>query len=93
MGGFFERLIGVMKTVLRKTFPKKIPDIDAFHTSITITEGLVNNRPIHFVLAGDDIMPLTPNYLLFGRNLNLNSNIIMPDLDFFGQFFKNYLLF
>lgn len=81
MGGFFERLIGVMKTVLRKTFPKKIPDSDAFQTSITITEGLVNNRPIHFVLAGDDIMPLTPNYLFFGRNLNLNSNIVMPDTD------------
>ena len=26
-------------------------------------------------------MPLTPNYLLFGRNLNLNSNIVMPDTD------------
>ena len=79
MGGFFERLIGVMKTVLRKTFPKKIPELDTFYTSIVITEGLVNNRPIHFVLAGDDILPLTPNYLLCGRNLNLNSNIVMPD--------------
>ena len=33
------------------------------------------------MLAGDDIMPLTPNYLFFGRNLNLNSNIVMPDTD------------
>ena len=79
MGGFFEHLIGVMKTVLRKTFPKKIPELDTFYTSIVITEGLVNNRPIHFVLGGDDILPLTPNYLLCGRNLNLNNNIVMPD--------------
>ena len=37
MGGFFERLIGIMKTILRKTFPKKIPDSDALLTSITIS--------------------------------------------------------
>ena len=77
--GFFVRLIGVMKTTLRKSFAKKIPNLDEFHTSITVTEGLINNRPIHFVLAGDDILPLTPNFLLFGRNLNLNNNSEIMD--------------
>ena len=79
MGGFFERLIGIMKTTSRKSFAKKISKLDEFHTSITVTEGLVNNRPIHFVLAGDDILPLTPNFLLFGRNLNLNNNSEVMD--------------
>ena len=73
-GVFFERLIDVMKTTLRKSFAKKIPNLDEFHTSMTVKEGLVNNRPIHFVLAGNDMLPLTPNFLLFGRNLNLNNN-------------------
>ena len=53
--------------------------MDKFHTSITVTEGLENNRPIHFVLAGDDILPLAPNFLLFGRNLNLNNNSEIMD--------------
>lgn len=71
MGGFYERLIGVVKNCIRKVLYKKRITEDELMTILTEVEMRVNNRPITYMSDDlDSISPLTPSHLLYGRRLN-----------------------
>ncbi|XP_062582984.1 uncharacterized protein LOC134244753 [Saccostrea cucullata] len=75
MGGFYERLIGVVKRCLRKAIGKLCLTSEQLRTLLAETEAVVNSRPLVYV--GDDInsnIILTPAHFL-----TLNPKIGIPD--------------
>lgn len=78
MGGYYERLVGLVKRALRKTLQRKLLSIIQLHTVLKKVESVINTRPLIYV--GDDIestITLTPSSFL-----TLNPNTGMPTLDY-----------
>ena len=69
-GGFFERLIGVTKGCLSKALYRKSVTYDELRTLLTEFTALINNRPLTYIAEDSDEV-LTPNNLLYGRNICL----------------------
>ena len=70
-GGFYERLIGIVKNCLRKVLFKRKVSHDELVTIATEIENRVNNRPLSYVDTSlDGLEPLTPSHLLYGYRLN-----------------------
>ncbi|KHJ86190.1 hypothetical protein OESDEN_14068 [Oesophagostomum dentatum] len=64
-GGFYERIIGVMKLVIRKTTGRKILRENDFQTLIIETEAMVNSRPLTYAGSTvEDSLVLRPVDLL-----------------------------
>ncbi|CAC5421233.1 unnamed protein product [Mytilus coruscus] len=75
MGGFYERLIGIVKRCLRKTIGKLCLTNEQFRTLLAESEAVVNSRPLVYI--GDDInsnIILTPAHFL-----TLNPKTGFPD--------------
>ncbi|XP_063411653.1 uncharacterized protein LOC134694568 [Mytilus trossulus] len=75
MGGFYERLIGIVKRCLRKTIGKLCLSNEQFRTLLAESEAVVNSRPLVYI--GDDInsnIILTPAHFL-----TLNPKTVFPD--------------
>ena len=65
MGGFHDRMIGLVKRSLRKAIEKLCLTEDHLVTVLKGTEATINSRPL--VYGGDDInsgTPLTPAHFL-----------------------------
>ena len=74
MGGFYERLVGMVKRSLRKALGKACLTSEQLLTLLKEAEAVVNSRPLTYV--GDDIhsfMTLTPAHFL-----SLNPKIGSP---------------
>lgn len=69
-GGWWERLIGITKTSLKKILGKSFITQEELQTVIPEIKAVLNDRPITYVSSDvlDDI-PLTPSHLLHGRRL------------------------
>ena len=87
----YERLIGIFKTVLKRTIGHKLLSLDEFNTFCAYAEASCNDRPLYYVSRQDSgTLPLTPNMLLFGRNIR-QCSIDYSEVDFtdpdyvFGQ--------
>ena len=65
-GGFYERLVGVTKTVLYKTMGKAKLRFRELETILIQVEGVLNNRPLTY--QGEDLEEevITPNHLIYG---------------------------
>ena len=77
MGGFYERLVGVVKRSLRKSIGRKMLTLIQLQTLIKEVEAVVNSRPLMYV--SDDInstITLTPSHFL-----TPNPNIGSPEMD------------
>ena len=75
MGGFYERLVGLVKRSLRKTVGRKLLSNDQMHTVVKEVESVVNARPLVYI--GDDIdstITITPSHFLC-----LNPKIGIPE--------------
>jgi hypothetical protein len=69
-GGFWERLIGLTKTTLRKILGRRFVTMETLQTIVTEIEAVMNDRPITYVSSNiDDLEPLTPSHLLYGRKM------------------------
>ena len=69
-GGWWERLIGVTKTTMKKILGRAFIDLQSLQTIVTEVEAMMNDRPLTYVSSSrDDPEPLTPSHLLFGRRL------------------------
>jgi len=69
-GGWWERLVGVTKTTVKKILGRACVDLQTFQTVIAEVEAMMNDRPLTYVSsARDDPEPLTPSHLLHGRRL------------------------
>ena len=71
-GGLYERLVGFVKNILKKTLGKASLTETELHTILKEAEATVNNRPLTYVES--DTSPtstaLTPSNLINGRNLS-----------------------
>ena len=77
MGGFYERLVGLVKRASRKSLGRNLVTETQLQTFLKEVEAVVKNRPLVYV--GDDInsnITLTP-----GHFLTLNPRIGVPELE------------
>jgi hypothetical protein len=67
-GGFYERMIGIMKRALEAVLPARTVRDAEFTTIVCVVEGLINNRPLSRLPAMDpaEAEALTPNHFLLG---------------------------
>ena len=64
-GGFWERLIGLTKSTLRKTLGRMHATMESLQTIIVEVEALLNDRPLtHSSPDICDPEPITPSHLL-----------------------------
>ncbi|GFU34865.1 integrase catalytic domain-containing protein [Trichonephila clavipes] len=76
-GGFWERLIGLVKRTLRKTLGKTSLNHEEMYTVLCDCESLINYRPLTYVTDDvEDLEPLTPAMFL-----NDIREIGVPELD------------
>ena len=61
-GGIYERMIGAVKKSLYHIFPpRKATKPEFFHTALTVTEGIINSRPLTYLSADSEALrPLSP---------------------------------
>jgi len=81
-GGFWERLIAIATTAIKKVIGRAFITLDEMNTVVTEIEAVMNDRPITFVSSNiDDVTPLTPSHLLTGRCITSlpQANIIDDD--------------
>ena len=65
-GGFFERLIGIMKRVLTNKIGRALLQYDGLQDVLLDVECFMNNRPLCYIGEELDRPVLTPNILLRG---------------------------
>ena len=69
-GGFWERLIGLTKQALNKTLGRTFVTLPVLEAVIVEIEASLNDRPLTYISAEvDDIEPLTPAHLVYGRRI------------------------
>ena len=74
-GGFYERLVGIVKRSLRKSIGKVYLDIIQLQTILAEVEAVVNTRPIIYICDDIDLCTLTPAHFL-----TLNYRIDFPEM-------------
>ena len=68
--GWWEILIGLTKTALKKIVERANLSLETLQTVVTEIETIMNDRPLTYVsLNMDDPEPLTPAHLLYGRRI------------------------
>ena len=68
-GGFFERMIQLLKKCLRKLVGQAKLTYEELLTGVTEVELILNSRPLSYVTTDDFEEPLTPSHLINGRRL------------------------
>ena len=69
-GGFYERLIGLTKTTLKKVLGRTFISLIALQTIVVEIEAILNDRPITYTSTDlNDPEPLCPSHLLYGRRI------------------------
>ena len=69
-GGFWECLIGLTKTAIKKVLGRRHVPLSTLETIIVEIEAILNDRPLTFVPSDlGDPEPLTPAHLLHGRRI------------------------
>ena len=63
-GGFWERLIGILKRLLRRTLKRSCLNYEEMLTVLLDCEAVINSRPITFMSEKNEIIPLTPSMFL-----------------------------
>ena len=100
-GGFYERMIRVVKRCLRKTLHHRRVSVDELRTLLVEIEAKINNRLLTYIQENvDEPEALTPNHLLQGRMIDVIPPVInkrrikYPDfLDYVDRVFIKILFF
>lgn len=67
MGGSWERMIGLVKSILKNVINEQRPREDTLHTVFCEAEALINSRPLTWLSDDASDEPcLTPNHFLIG---------------------------
>ena len=69
-GGFYEKLVGITKMLLKKVVGKAKLTYDELVTVIYEVENSINSRPLTYLTEENYQTALTPYHLLYGRNIN-----------------------
>ena len=67
MGGFFERLIGIMKNTLSKAIGRALLKYEELEEVLLDVESLLNNRSLCYAEEEFEQPVITPNLLLRGQ--------------------------
>ena len=67
--GFYERLIGIVKNLLKRILGRGRLTYDEIHTFISEIENVVNTRALTYLREENFDEPLSPYHLIHGRNL------------------------
>ena len=69
-GGFWERMVGLTKTALKKTLGRQHISLTTLETVVTEIEAALNDRPLTFAPSEvGELKSLTPTHLLHGRKI------------------------
>ena len=69
-GGFWERLIRLTKTAIKKVLGRRHVSLPTLETITVEIEAMLNDRPLMFVSSDlGDPEPLTPSHLVHGRRI------------------------
>ena len=77
-GGFYERLVRSVKTTLKKSLKKSFLTFEEMQTVLCETESVINSRPLCYIGEDDLDNVITPNHLIFGRDISqpyLSTNV------------------
>ncbi|GFT76163.1 integrase catalytic domain-containing protein [Trichonephila clavipes] len=77
-GGWWERLVRVLKELLRRTLGNAILTTEELQTVLCDCESVSNSRPLTYLSENsDDLVPLSPAMFLVE-----NRNLDVPDIDY-----------
>ncbi|XP_055947158.1 uncharacterized protein LOC129980799 [Argiope bruennichi] len=80
-GGWWERLIGILKSLLRRVLGRASLTSEEMITILCDCEAVINSRPLTYVTENDvPLMPLSPS--LFLQDIQISG---VPDLDDIGH--------
>ena len=71
-GGFYERLIAIVKSSLKKVVGKALLNYNEMVTIVTEIEGCLNSRPLTYLNEENIYDLLTPNHLIYGHQRRSN---------------------
>ena len=78
-GGVYERMIGLMKSTLKKVLGRSLVLLAELSTLIKEIQAVLNDRPLTVINPDvNELQPLTPNHLIFGFNI---TSLPHPSLD------------
>ena len=66
-GGFYERLVGLVKNLLKKAMGRARFTYDELFTLLVEVENVLNSRPLTYVSESQDESFISPYHLLYGR--------------------------
>ena len=84
-GGFYERLIAILKSALQKIVGSAKLNFEELHTVLVQIENMMNTRPLTYLSEENCDEHITPSHLMYGRNINRrnivddNDNVITLD--------------
>ena len=84
-GGFFERMVGSVKSCLRKVLGNARLTFDEMRTVLVEIEGTLNSRPLTYNYDEVEREVLTPSHLIFGRRINSLPDESVSRLDDEGE--------
>ena len=67
MGDFYERMVGLLKRILRKILANARLDYEELLTVVTEVESILNSRPISYVYTEETEEPICPSHLVTGK--------------------------
>ena len=76
VGRFWERLVGMVKKCLKESIGSERLLFMELSTVLFEIENVLNNRPLCFMYDDDVSEVLTPNSLLYGRNLEFKNKCV-----------------
>ena len=78
-GGFYERIIGIIKNCLKKVIWKSCLRYYEVETVLVEIEHTLNSRPLTYMSEENYAESITPHYLLYGRDINRKNS----DMNYF----------
>jgi hypothetical protein len=79
-GGWWERLVGSVKSALKKSLGRRSLTRDELETMLVEVEGCVNSRPLTSVSQDEPEFLITPNHFLLGRMIHEKQKLHLDDL-------------
>ena len=69
----------LVKMLIKKTLGKSLLSYEKLETALLKIESVINGRPLAFLSEDDLGDALTPNHLMYGRNIRTKSNAAVPE--------------